>query len=517
MATLTITAAGDLGPLSLRVVSAGGRLVEPPPPPLSSAQRRVSVPGLAEGTFVVIGTRPSGQTLTREVAVGPDGGEATFSVEGQSPNEFLHQAMQRGLVPPLPDDLGQQDHREAARSQMGVRVGASGDAGRALRAIGDVAKLVEPEIEAAAVSPDGFDIVSVGSDETGAVSPGSALFKSLSGLDAPRTAASQVFRLRRWTWADGRWRRDTKDSGASARPHWVDWGAGYVRLRLSADSGPRGERVQAFGLLDAMGYGPIVIAPPFRDGLDITFLADGLTAEGAAERVDNPSSVRVPVAVALPLNPMAADLLGGVTSAGLPGAEQIWSGQADIGDVDNAFDLLFHKYADPAAAVLGAHYLVRFTPKRIPVQWMRNLMDLLPDVADGPTLLAWRYMTAGGKQGAKVTRREIQGLLREASRRPVCYFARSRSLLSQGMRLYGPWTRNRRLDRGGARPPRTGDFLDVAADAGGLEAFWGASPNMPWRREPPITWSTPPLFEVRLRNGLFWRDDEAGEPLISVV
>ena len=484
MARLTIRTNGDLGPLSLRVVSATGRLVEPPPAPLSSAQRLSVADGLGEGTYVVIATRPSGETLTEQVVVGPAGGEAVLSVQELSPNEFLSEASQRGLVPTLSAEETRTDHAAAARDQAAAQVGASGDAGRALRALGGMAistgvSFVLPALAGAATS---------------------ALFKSLLASAAKANPAQEaVYSLRHWTFLDGRWRQDAAPARA---PESVDVGPGYVRVGIPPLRG--GARpAQALGLLDAQGYGPIVIAPPFRDGLDITFLADGLTAEGSAERVDNPSAVKVPVAVALPRRAMAADLLSGLAAAGLPGADKLWSGQDGLRDVDDAFDLLFHKFGDSAAAVLGAHYLLRFTPKRIPVAWLENLMALLPEIADGPTLLAWRYITAGGKQGAKVTRREIQDLLREASRRPVHYFARSRALLSQGVRLYGPWSRNRKIETAARRSPRPGDFLDVAADAGGLEAFWGSSPGLPWRRDPPARWATPPIFQVRLRNGMF--------------
>lgn len=486
MAKLTIRANGDLGPLSLRVISTTGRLVEPPPAPLSSAQRLAVVDGLEEGGYVVIATRPSGETLTEEAVVGATGGEAVFSVQVRSPNEFLTEASQRGLVPTLPPADVQPDHDIAARDQVGVEVGVSGDAGRALRALGGMALSA------------GFSVAAPALAGVAA----SALFKSLLAASAkPEPVKDTVYCLRRWTFASGRWRQDVTPSAGAEQ---VNFGPGYVRVGLDPD--PRDTApmlVRAFGLLDATGYGPIVIAPPFRDGLDITFLADGLTAEGSAERVDNPSAVKVPVAVALPRRAMAADLLSGLAAAGLPGADKLWSGQDGLHDVDNAFELLFYKARDGAAAVLGAHYLLRFNPKRIPVSWLENLIALLPDVADGPTLLAWRYITAGGKQGAKVTNRAIQDLLREASRRPVHYFARSRALLSQGVRLYGPWSRNRKIDTATRRAPRPGDFLDVAADAGGLEAFWGSSPGLPWRREPPANWATPPVFRVGLRNGVF--------------
>jgi hypothetical protein len=44
----------------------------------------------------------------------------------------------------------------------------------------------------------------------------------------------------------------------------------------------------AVGLLDESGFGPIVMTPKFHDGLDITFLAEGVCSWAAA-RYANPS------------------------------------------------------------------------------------------------------------------------------------------------------------------------------------------------------------------------------------
>ena len=288
MATLTISATSDLGTLSLRVINTKGRLVQPEPQPLSSSRRQTVVTNLPEGPYIVIGTRPSGQTMTREVLVRSTGGRVDFSVEGQSPNEFMSEAMQRGLVPALSPEFAQQQHLIAAQSQMSAQIGASGDAGQALRAIGDLSIAFAPSRDLKTDTPV----------------LGSALFKSISAFSSLPSAATGHYRLRRWTWRDGRWRRDTKTPGPWA-PLATDWGAGYLRVQVMANSS---RFTHAFALLDDKGYGPIVIAPPFRNGLNISFLADGLTAEGAAERVANPSAVRVPVAVALPANPIAADL-----------------------------------------------------------------------------------------------------------------------------------------------------------------------------------------------------------------
>jgi hypothetical protein len=480
MAVLTIRAS-QMGPLSLRLLSADGRLIAQQPPPLSSGRPSVAVT-LDEGAYVVIASRPSGQVLTQEAFVGPNGGVVAFQVEGNSPNEFMGPATERGLVPAVPDSGGRLDHRDAALAQLTERPATAGDAGKAMRAIGQAAL--------------GFGVRQVVSRSAPALT--SAVFRSLIKTTAARPSPPAApLALRRWTWRDGGWRRDDRDSP----PLWSDLGAGYFRIRVDGGAEP----ARAFALLDEDGYGPVVIAPPFRDGLDLTFLADGVTAATASERVGNPSAVRVPVAVSLPGDPRSADLLGGLSAAALPGADQLWAAGADDDDVDSAFALLYHKQQDPAAAVLAAHFLVRFSPKRAPVKWLINLCSLLPEVADGPVLLAWRYISAGGVQGAHVDPGQVRDLLRQAARRPVHYFARSRSLLSQGMRLYGPWSRRR--DPNARNPkPRPGDFLDVGADAGGLEAFWGSSPIAPGRPAAPPHWPSAPPRTVGLRGGLFVTD-----------
>jgi hypothetical protein len=87
----------------------------------------------------------------------------------------------------------------------------------------------------------------------------------------------------------------------------------------------------------------------------------------------------VPVAVAVPRDPGLANLLSGLTAASLPHTEQLWVQDAEdrFGSADHALEMLLQKYKDPAAAVLAAHFLVRFKPTRAPVQWLENLSRIL--------------------------------------------------------------------------------------------------------------------------------------------
>jgi hypothetical protein len=203
----------------------------------------------------------------------------------------------------------------------------------------------------------------------------------------------------------------------------------------------------------------------------------------------------VPVAVAVPKDDHSADLLSGLVAGSLPGADQL------LVQADQARAKLEAKFGDAAAAVLGAHFLSRFSPDRAPVPWLENLGRLLPAVADGPTLLAWRLIADGSADGRKVSRSDIQQILSDAARRPCTLFARTRALLTQALRLYGP-EQPEPSSSDSPRPFLPGDFLNVAADAGGVEAFWGASPDWPGRSSHPLD-QRPQEPVVRFDRGSF--------------
>jgi hypothetical protein len=210
----------------------------------------------------------------------------------------------------------------------------------------------------------------------------------------------------------------------------------------------------------------------------------------------NPSGVRVPVAIALPRSQVLADLLSALASASFAGAESIWDQQSQLsGSDDQAFEVLTRKGEDPAAAVLAAHFLGRFAPRRTPLRWLHNLQSLLPEVADTYFLLAARMMA----DELNASRPEIEQLLQSAEAAPVCLFSRTRALLTQALRLRKlPVLREAPDAR--AKP---GDFLNVAADAGGLEAFWGMGPDQPgedWIPQHPLP---PNALRIQMNEGLF--------------
>ena len=94
-------------------------------------------------------------------------------------------------------------------------------------------------------------------------------------------------------------------------------------------------------------------------------------------------------------------------------------------------------------------------------------------------------------------------MLRRASKCRCAYFSRTRFQLAKLSYSYGPTPRARQEEVEAPRRPRTGDYLDFAADAGGLEAFWGHSPTRPGIEESyPVSVPNGPL--VKMRRGKFF-------------
>lgn len=452
MADLIVETANNFGPLSVEIVAVGGDGREQSPVLLSSAQPKARIQGLGPGDYAVIGTRPTGERLVERVRLTSPETLVVFATKGRSPHEFLGAAASRGLVPSVPLNSPHQEGssiRDMPKFGLEKIFGAAGIAGRALEAL-----------SASSVSTGFHDLFADAGRSAGHI--------NLAAL-MPRWLV-----LHQWIWSGGRWQSADQQFRIELRPD-------YLQLFLDPLAP---SDIRAYALLDEAGFGPVVIAPIFRLGLNITFLADGLRAEDAAERVTNPSAVRVPVAVAVPADPTLADLLSGLASGSLPGAEQLWvqSAQQSFGGVQVALDALLEKLADPAAAVLGAHFLSRFAPDRAPVRWLENLCRILPGVADPALLLAWRLIAEGSSEGRPTSRHNIWDLLLDATERPCTLFARTRALLTQGLRLYAP---NSKEATARLRVPDSpGDFLNFAAEASGLEAFWGSGPQHPGRQRP---------------------------------
>lgn len=450
MTRLTIGTKEPLGPLAIDVIGARGQRVSEGLT-LSSSQRSTVVGDLDPGQYTFIATRPSGERLIQTAEVGGPERHVDIVSDEPSPREFLNEATQFGLV----------DSTFAGREsnlKMVVR-NVRPSANNAIRSL------------SALSAADAFNSTTfkLATDLTG-------------GADLMAAIRSPYRYLVYWIFDRGRWR-----TLAGPTPFDVRGEGEFLRVAV------RSSKPLALGLLHDGNLGPIVIVPPFRDGIDVTFLASGVEMDENADRVANPSALRVPVALALPNNLSMADLLVGLTASSFSRAMSVWDNASydGEGNGDSALDLLLHKFQDPAAACLGALYLARFAPERLPIAWLRNLHNIWPDVAETSLLIAWsRAIT--GDQGVTWTT-SITDHLRDASRARCILFARTRVQLLQLSRLYGPYMRARQIKVSTRRRARAGDFLDYAADAGGLEAFWGRSPNTPGDLE---------NYESRAINGI---------------
>jgi hypothetical protein len=427
MATLKIETGTALGPLTVEVRGPRGERVGGPLL-MSSLRQKATVKRLDPGDYVVVATRPSGEQLISTATVGPNGGRAIIRMAGSSPRDFLTDAARFGLAfapEALPDPdfvataIGSPGAANTASRSMSVLLGKA-DLPRDLR-------------------------LSLRKDE---------------GPLASR--ASTAHRLVAWRYRDGSWRRrDAPVANADSD---------YLQVTL-AERAP-----VALGLLNQGGFGPIVIIPAFSGGVTLTFLAAGVAMEDSADRVGNPSAVRVPVALVTPNNQGIADLLVGINASVLPLAAQLFDEGRDA-DAEMALERLARKYQDPAAAVLGALFLARFDPERLPLSWLGNLTGILPTVADTWLLLAWARSIQG--DAGEFWQESIAAQLRRAQACRCTLFSRTRYQLSQLSWRYGPHPRARQEEVATPRRPRTGDYLDFAAEAGGLEAYWGYSPTRP--------------------------------------
>lgn len=462
MADLTITTDRALGPLTVEVLGlrgerVGSRLT------LSSLRRETVVRAIPPGDYTVVGTRPSGERLVSSVRVGREGGKAVIAMAGRAPEDLLSDAAQLGLTYESSESIGSDFRLTALVSPQAANT--------ASRSVG---ALLSREL----LSEKGAALLSFDTGSTRS------------------TTRSTSFTLAGWQYRDGTWQpvpcKPPKPDGDYLHvqlPHWR-WHPGENRFRFAPI---------ALGLFGEDGFGPIVIVPPFRESIDITFLAAGVAMANSAERVGNPSAVRVPVALAVPWGPGLADLLLGLNAGILPNATEILEAGREP-DAAAALDHLAHKFEDPAAAILGAVFLARFAPLRLPLPWLRNLNAILPDIADSWLLLAWaRSVQGDGEIDWDMT---ITEQLRRAATCRCTYLSRSRAQLGKLMLQHGPFPRARQDFVSTPRRSRTGDYLNFGADAGGLEAFWGHSPRRPGR-DTTYPWSKPTGPIVQMRQGRF--------------
>lgn len=278
-------------------------------------------------------------------------------------------------------------------------------------------------------------------------------------------APPQQWKLRAWY----------KGGEAKPRQFHLDVGESFLKIRMNRPS------CLALGLLNEKGAGPIVMIPPFDEPLSITFPAECLLP--VVSRYSGVSTQRALVALVTPDDPHIADLLTALGSVSVEHTDAIWGQNAD------ALRYVYEKYDDPAKALIGAHYLLRFLPDKLPIAWADNLSRLLPDAADGPVIAAWLRLKSQSEEVQKIDPKTLGGtidrLFSDALSRPIAWFARTRRLLIDGLPLAPEATRQ----VASRDKPEASDYLDYGAHAGGLEAFWGRHPFGPgsrqWANEPP--------------------------------
>lgn len=406
--------ADSLGPLSVEIVPETGDNIEEFA--LSSAHQTQDVE-IAPGRYAVIARRPNGDRLYRAVTV-PPGQLAKVDLATNlpaSPNEFMELETRRGEVKPGPV-IKKRNERSGT---------VEGFARRSMEAL------------------------SVARDVVGAPS---------------RTLSTGRWTVRVWLSQNGR------RSLASDANVLVGHGPSFLKIRTQPD-------FLAVGVLDDRGFGPIVMTPPFRKPIHVTFLAEALAARAAA-RYLNPSGQRTVVALVTPEEPAVADLLAALGSVAVEHAGDLWDQYS--GHYTNALGYLKAKFNCPAEALLAGHYLLRYLPDRLPLSWADNLRHAFPQAADGPAIAAWLRLRSRAEnvtaREPKQLHAEFRRFLEEALSRRIVWFARGRRLLVDGLNLEKPSPVSPR----GQSDPK--DYYDYGAHAGGLEAFWGAHPFSPGQR-----------------------------------
>lgn len=447
MSSLLVTSRQETGPLEVTVYPGDGDPIE-----FTLSSSKTSHPlDLPPGRYAIVGRRPNGARLHTTAVVPAQGRVDLDDAVPSSSLPFMAQEAARGLVPTeatAPPGLPGQAEPPLRREERGVQL-------RAVKRLENFADGSDPETS--------DDQVDKGAALTG--------WRLLTREDDHRQLAVHVWELS----PEGEWRASTGD--ASVVIAKLDVSRDFLSLSIRP---PR--RTTSVGLLDETGFGPVVVVPPFREPVRLTFLAAAVTSP-AADRDRNPGGRRERVALVTLDNPAAADLLGALAAPRTPPAEALWSQAAPGLDLDDPLvrhdaplNLLREKFERPAEALLAAHYLLRFLPERLPLAWADNLVRALPSAADGPVLAAWaRMLCPGGDQDRDVDRK-IQELLREALRRPGVLFARTRTLLIQGLR-FAP-----EIAAAGHQAHEA--FRRAGAEAGGLEAYWGGHPTSAGKPHP---------------------------------
>jgi hypothetical protein len=408
---ITSQSPDSLGPLTVEVIPEDGDSLNEF---VLSTQYRTHKIAVPVGRYAVIARRPNGDRLYRSVEVKGDPSAKVDLAAGlpASANKFMQPEASRGEI------AIQRGSQRSSRGQLDVLKGFAGQTQAAFSSRGEGSVLSTP------------------------------------------TSEQKRWTVKAWNWPN----QSLSQIGAA---HF-NFEKGRSVLKVVAEP-----HCLALGLLDEAGFGPIVMTPPFRRRLHVTFLAECLHLRAAA-RYLNPSGQRSLVALVTPEEPEVADLLSALSSVELEHAGSLWD--QNQASPTNAQDFVYEKFQHPAEALLGAHFLLRFLPDRLPLGWADNLRHAFPEAADGPVIAAWLRMTSRSPEisshNPKDLHREVERLLGNAIEQPICWFARTRRLLNDGLRLENIDCRTFPLSD-------PAPYLDYGAHAGGLEAFWGTHPFSP--------------------------------------
>jgi hypothetical protein len=447
MTQLTITSEPRMGPLEVSVYPPDGDPIEFT---LSSGMTAKSLPA-QPGRYTVVARRPNGSRLRQTTVVeGKDASVSLSNAVGTTPNEFMQSEAERGEIAPAPtapvrSDLGAPLSDAPFRSALGAPLsGASADIlGRAML--------------------DGTSLPTLRGERP----------------DAGTRPAPKPFALRGWRFDGARWLALESAAFAQTGQTWLSDDFLKLAVRPRAAGVGESSEIRCFGLMDGSGFGPLVILAPFVESVELTFVAKGVMTQ-AADRKTTPGQQRVPVALFTPGAHAVADFLSALAAPGTPPAQTIWN-QAAPGlapdsevDVAGALDVLVHKFRRPVEALVAAHYVLRFLPNGLPLNWAENLVRVMPFAADGPVIAAWTWIynrprDATDSQVDEAVARNVSLALA----RPVTLFARTRALLFDAQHLVP-------TDPLLASLVRTQEaFRRAGAAAGGLESFWGKRPDSP--------------------------------------
>lgn len=439
MTQLTITSTPSMGPLEVSVYPPDGDPIEFT---LSSGLTTKSLPA-ESGRYTVVARRPNGSRLRQTTDVGGEDASVSLSdAVGATPNEFMQPEVERGEIAPALE----------TSARIGLGAPLSG-------VFADILGRAMLDTTASRVLRSGDPVAP-------------------SLPTAATVAEPEPLHLQGWRLSGPRW---LALDNAGLPVEQIASSSDFVKLALhpwtDAEGAP-GE-VLCFGLLNKAGFGPLVILAPFVAPVDLTFVVEGVRAQ-AADRSMTPGQQRVPVALFTPSAQAIADLLSALAAPATLSAETIWNQAApelapdSERDVGHALSVLVEKFRRPAEALVAAHYVLRFLPKKLPLAWAENLVNVMPLAADGPVIAAWAWIhnrpqNATDEQVDEAVARNVSLALA----RPVTLFARTRTLLFEAQHLVSADPNSNPLWR------RDETFRRAGAAAGGLESFWGWAPDSP--------------------------------------